>query len=161
MVPDHGRSAVGELWFKGPNVMVGYLGNQRATADTIDADGFLHTGDLASVDPDGCVYIADRLKELIKYKGCGCPPAELEALLLTHPAIADAAVVGVMDPGSGEEVPMAFVVRQPAAQLTTAEVMDFVANNVAPYKKVRSVEFIDTIPKSASGEILRKVLKST
>jgi acyl-CoA synthetase (AMP-forming)/AMP-acid ligase II len=104
-VPDHGRSAVGELWFKGPNVMAGYLGNQRATAGTIDADGFLHTGDLASIDSDGCVYIAGRLKELIKYKGYQVPPAELEALLLTHPAIADAAVVGVIDPGSGEEVP--------------------------------------------------------
>ncbi|WP_279103836.1 4-coumarate--CoA ligase family protein [Gordonia paraffinivorans] len=157
-LPQEGLSEPGELWVKGPNVMLGYLNNEQATADTIDADGFLHTGDLAQVDPTGCVYIVDRLKELIKYKGYQVPPAELEALLLTHDKIADAAVVGAVDE-EGEEIPKAFVVRQPDAELTADEVIEFVASKVAPYKKVRAVEFIDAIPKSASGKILRKDLR--
>ncbi len=161
--PASGLSDTGELWFKGPNVMAGYLNNEKATCETIDDDGFLHTGDLARVDSTGCVYIVDRLKELIKYKGYQVPPAELEAVLLTHPQIADAAVVGVRDPDSGEEVPKAFVVRQQSdaagEALTESAVMEFVADNVAPYKKVRQVEFIDAIPKSASGKILRKDLR--
>jgi acyl-CoA synthetase (AMP-forming)/AMP-acid ligase II len=168
--PASGLSDAGELWFKGPNVMPGYLNNESATRETIDDDGFLHTGDIARVDSAGCVYIVDRLKELIKYKGYQVPPAELEAVLLTHPQIADAAVVGVRDPESGEEVPKAFVVRQPsggdtaadegAADLTEAAVMDFVAGQVAAYKKVRQVAFIDAIPKSAAGKILRKDLRT-
>lgn len=158
-LPESGLSETGELWFKGPNVMAGYLGNENATRDTIDADGFLHTGDLARVDPTGCVFIVDRLKELIKYKGYQVPPAELEAVLLGHPSIADAAVIGVTEPDSGEEVPKAFVVRQPDAELTEDAVMEFVAGQVAPYKKVRQVAFIDAIPKSAAGKILRKDLR--
>jgi acyl-CoA synthetase (AMP-forming)/AMP-acid ligase II len=158
-VPESGRSETGELWYAGPNVMAGYLGNDKATSETIDADGFLHTGDLACVDSDGCVYIVDRLKELIKYKGYQVPPAELEALLLTHPGIADAAVVGVPD-AEGEEIPKAFVVKQSGAELNEAQVMEFVAEHVAPYKKVRQVEFIDAVPKSGTGKILRKDLRS-
>jgi acyl-CoA synthetase (AMP-forming)/AMP-acid ligase II len=158
-VPASGVSATGELWFRGPNVMAGYLNNEKATRETIDEDGWLHTGDLAQVDEHGCVYIVDRLKELIKYKGYQVPPAELEAVLLSHDAVADAAVVGVVDTESGEEVPKAFVVRQPDSALTETEVMEFVAGQVAPYKKVRKVEFIDAIPKSASGKILRKDLR--
>ncbi|KWX21420.1 AMP-dependent synthetase [Mycolicibacterium wolinskyi] len=158
-VPAEGLSETGELWFKGPNVMAGYLGNEQATRQTIDADGFLHTGDLAKVDATGCVYIVDRLKELIKYKGYQVPPAELEAVLLTHPRIADAAVIGVHDSESGEEVPKAFVVKQPDADLTGDEVIAFVADQVAPYKKVRQVEFIDAVPKSAAGKILRRQLR--
>lgn len=157
--PAQGLSAPGELWVKGPNVMAGYLGNATATAETIDADGFLHTGDMARVDSIGRLFIVDRLKELIKYKGYQVPPAELEALLLTHPAIADAAVVGVPD-HEGEEIPMAFVVRRPDAALSEQDVMAFVADKVAPYKKVRRVAFIDAIPKSASGKILRKDLRT-
>jgi acyl-CoA synthetase (AMP-forming)/AMP-acid ligase II len=140
--------------------MAGYLGNEQATRETIDGDGFLHTGDLARVDSTGCVYIVDRLKELIKYKGYQVPPAELEAVLLAHPQIADAAVIGVRDVDSGEEVPKAFVVKQSGAELTADEVMTFVADQVAPYKKVRRVEFIDAIPKTASGKILRKDLRT-
>ena len=162
-IPDEGLSKTGELWFKGPNVMAGYLNNDEATRSTIDEDGWLHTGDLAQVDARGLVYIVDRLKELIKYKGYQVPPAELEALLLSHPGIADAAVVGVPDE-EGEEVPKAFVVRQAPTDdgtaLTEADVIEFVASQVAPYKKVRQVEFIDAIPKSASGKILRKDLRS-
>ncbi|MDL9945182.1 AMP-binding protein [Gordonia sp. ABSL11-1] len=157
-LPSEGLSEPGELWVKGPNVMLGYLNNEQATADTIDADGYLHTGDMAQVDPTGCVYIVDRLKELIKYKGYQVPPAELEALLLTHPKIADTAVIGVND-DEGEEIPKAFVVKQPDTELTADEVIEFVAAKVAPHKKVRAVEFIDAIPKSASGKILRKDLR--
>lgn len=157
--PASGLSETGELWFKGPNVMAGYLNNDTATAETIDADGFLHTGDLARVDSTGCVYIVDRLKELIKYKGYQVPPAELEAVLLTHPQIADAAVIGVVDTESGEEVPKAFVVTQADGDVTAEDVMAFVAEHVAPYKKVRQVAFIDAIPKSAAGKILRKDLR--
>lgn len=158
-VPAEGLSDTGELWFKGPNVMAGYLNNENATNETIDENGWLHTGDLAQVDANGCVYIVDRLKELIKYKGYQVPPAELEAVLLSHPSIADAAVVGVPDT-EGEEVPKAFVVTQSGAELTADEVMEFVAGQVAPYKKVRQVEFIEAIPKSASGKILRKDLRT-
>jgi acyl-CoA synthetase (AMP-forming)/AMP-acid ligase II len=159
-VPAAGLSDPGELCFRGPNVMAGYLGNDAATAEIIDAEGFLHTGDLARVDAQGCVYIVDRLKELIKYKGYQVAPAELEALLLTHPGIADVAVVGVVHNVSGEEIPKAFVVRQRDVALSRDQVIDFVARKVAPYKKVRQVEFVDKIPKSPTGKILRKDLRS-
>jgi acyl-CoA synthetase (AMP-forming)/AMP-acid ligase II len=157
--PASGLSDTGELWFKGPNVMAGYLNNEKATRETVDDDGFLHTGDVARVDASGCVYIVDRLKELIKYKGYQVPPAELEAVLLSHPQIADAAVIGVTDVDSGEEVPKAFVVKQSGSELAETDVIEFVAEHVAPYKKVRQVAFIDAIPKSASGKILRKDLR--
>jgi acyl-CoA synthetase (AMP-forming)/AMP-acid ligase II len=149
----------GELWCRGPNVMSGYLDNPEATAETLDDDGWLHTGDLATVTADGVFTIVDRLKELIKYKGYQVAPAELEALLLTHDSIADAAVIGVYD-AEGEEIPKAYVVAQPGADLSAAEVTAFVAERVAPYKKVRAVEFVDAIPKSASGKILRKELRA-
>jgi len=158
-IPTTGVSEPGELLCRGPNVMRGYLGNDEATAQTIDADGFIHTGDIATVSAEGFVTIVDRLKELIKYKGYQVAPAELEALLLTHDLIADAAVIGAHD-DEGEEVPKAFVVKQPGAELTEDEVMTFVAWHVAPYKKVRQVEFIETVPKSASGKILRKDLRT-
>jgi acyl-CoA synthetase (AMP-forming)/AMP-acid ligase II len=156
-IPDVGLSEPGELWVRGPNVMAGYLGNPQATAETLDDDGFLHTGDLARVDSTGCVYIVDRIKELIKYKGYQVAPAELEALLLTHPDIADAAVIGVTD-AEGEEIPKAFVVTGDPA-LSAESVMEFVAARVAPYKKVRAVEFVAAIPKSSAGKILRKELR--
>jgi 4-coumarate--CoA ligase len=158
-LPESGVSAPGELLCRGPNVMSGYLGNDEATADTLEPDGFLHTGDIVTVDSKGVFYVVDRLKELIKYKGYQVPPAELEALLLTHPAIADAAVVALPDEEAGE-VPKAFVVKQPGAELTGDEVKAFVARHVAPYKKVRAVEFIDAIPKATSGKILRKDLRA-
>ncbi|UUU19617.1 AMP-binding protein [Streptomyces sp. DSM 40750] len=157
-VPAEGLSEPGELWVRGPNVMAGYLGNPEATAATVDADGFLHTGDLARVDSTGCVYIVDRIKELIKYKGYQVAPAELEALLLTHPDIVDAAVIGVVD-AEGEEIPKAFVVTGNSA-LSAEQVMEFLAAQVAPYKKVRDVEFIAAIPKSSAGKILRKELRA-
>ena len=153
-----GRTAPGELWVQRPGVMVGYLGNDEATRETIDDDGYLHTGDIVEVGPEGEVYVVDRLKELIKYKGYQVPPAELEAVLLTHPAIADAAVVPHPDEEAGE-IPHAFVVLQEGASLTADEVMAYVGDKVAPHKKVRMVDFIAVIPKSASGKILRKDLK--
>jgi acyl-CoA synthetase (AMP-forming)/AMP-acid ligase II len=158
-----GPGGRGELWCKGPNVMSGYLNNAEATAATLDADGYLHTGDVATVTEDGVFHIVDRVKELIKYKGYQVPPAELEALLLTHDKIADAAVIGVRGSGEheGEEVPKAFIVRQAAgADLTEDEVIGYVAERIAPHKKVRMVEFIEEIPKSASGKILRKDLRA-
>ncbi|HET9170227.1 MAG TPA: AMP-binding protein [Actinospica sp.] len=156
--PRSGVSERGELCVKGPNVMLGYLDDADATDAMIDADGFLHTGDVATVDAQGRITIVDRIKELIKYKGYQVAPAELEALLLTHPAIADAAVIGVADE-EGEEVPKAFVVLRGSEALTERQIMDFVAEHVAPYKKVRRVEFIEVVPKSASGKILRRELR--
>lgn len=148
--------ADGEIWVRGPQVMRGYLNKARETRDVLDADGWLHTGDIGHADADGDFYVVDRLKELIKYKGMQVPPAELEAVLLTHPAVADAAVVPQADADAGE-IPRAFVVlRSPA---TAEELMAYVAGRVAPYKKVRRVDFIDVIPKSPSGKILRRVLK--
>jgi acyl-CoA synthetase (AMP-forming)/AMP-acid ligase II len=158
-VPAEGESRPGELLCRGPNVMVGYLGNEEATRATLTDDGFLRTGDVATVNAQGFVTIVDRVKELIKYKGYQVAPAELEALLLGHPRIADAAVVGVRD-ADGEEVPKAFIVLQPGAELLDTEVMEYVAERVAPYKKVRQVEMIDSIPKSSSGKILRKDLRA-
>lgn len=155
--PAHGVSARGELWVRGPNVMLGYLNDAVATDATIDGDGWLHTGDIATVDADGYVTVVDRLKELIKYKGYQVAPAELEAVLLTSPEIADAAVIGVPDEDAGE-LPKAFVVRA-IPSCTEESVMAYVGSLVAPYKRVRAVEFVDEIPKSGSGKILRNQLK--
>lgn len=158
-VGENGETTPGELWIKGPNVMVGYLGKPDATADTLDADGFLHTGDVAVYNEGGWFSIVDRVKELIKYKGYQIAPAELEALLLGHPKIVDAAVIGVLD-DDRQEIPKAFVVPAPGGEVTAEEVMSFVAEHVAPYKKVRRVEFVEAIPKSSSGKILRKDLRA-
>jgi acyl-CoA synthetase (AMP-forming)/AMP-acid ligase II len=158
-VPAEGQSAPGELMCKGPNVMLGYLGNEEATRATLEPDGWLHTGDIATVDADGIYTIVDRLKELIKYKGYQVAPAVLEAVLLGHPDVADAAVIGVKD-DDDQEIPKAFVVVQAGASLDEQAVMDYVASHVAPHEKVRRVEFIDVIPKSTSGKILRKDLRA-
>jgi acyl-CoA synthetase (AMP-forming)/AMP-acid ligase II len=152
---DLGRNQTGELVARGPQVMKGYLNNPEATAEMLDADGWLRTGDLGHVDDDGYVYVVDRVKELIKYKGLQVAPAELEAVLLGHPEIADAAVVRFPDEEAGE-VPKAFVVAK--TPLQAEEVMAFVAERVAPFKKVRRVEFVDEIPRALSGKILRRVL---
>ncbi|RAJ67046.1 acyl-CoA synthetase (AMP-forming)/AMP-acid ligase II [Streptomyces sp. Amel2xB2] len=152
----------GELLFRGPQVMKGYLGRTGETDAMIDADGWLRTGDIGRVDADGWLYVVDRVKELIKYKGYQVAPAELEAVLLTHPALADAAVIGVPDE-SGNEVPKAFVVRQQGAAgeaLTEDDVLAYVAERVAPYKKVRRVEFTQAVPRALSGKILRRELRA-
>ncbi|MEU2824331.1 4-coumarate--CoA ligase family protein [Streptomyces bacillaris] len=149
----------GEILIRGPQVMKGYLGRPDATADMIDADGWVHTGDVGRVDEDGWLYVVDRVKELIKYKGYQVAPAELEALLLTHEQVADAAVIGVYD-AEGNEVPKAFLVRSPGAEgLTEDDVLAYVAERVSPYKKVRQAEFVDVVPRAASGKILRRELR--
>jgi acyl-CoA synthetase (AMP-forming)/AMP-acid ligase II len=150
----------GELWIRGPQIMRGYLNRPAETADCLDREGWYHTGDVGYVDDDGFFFIVDRTKELIKYKGMQVAPAELEALLLTHPAILDAAVVRKADEEAGE-VPKAYVVLKPdeASKATSADaIMGWVAQRVAPHKRIRHLEFIEQIPKSASGKILRRVL---
>jgi len=147
----------GEVWIRGPQVMKGYLNNPEQTSSTIDAEGWMHTGDLGYIDSHGYLYIVDRLKEMIKYKAHQVAPGELEAALLTHPRILDAAVVPFPDDEAGE-LPMAFVVGREEHDLTESEVISFVGKLVAPYKKVRKVEFINAIPKSNTGKILRKEL---
>ncbi|MEU2520450.1 4-coumarate--CoA ligase family protein [Streptomyces pseudogriseolus] len=157
---DLGPGESGEILIRGPQVMKGYLGRPDATAAMIDEDGWLHTGDVGHADDDGWLFVVDRVKELIKYKGFQVAPAELEALLLTHPGVADAAVIGVYNE-DGNEVPHAFVVRHPSApDLTEGEVMLHVAERVAPYKRVRHVTFIDGVPRAASGKILRRELRA-
>ena len=145
----------GEVCLYGPHVMTGYLNNIEATNHTIDKEGWFHTGDIGYADEDGYFYIVDRVKELIKYKGYQVAPAELEALLLSHPSIDDAAVIPSPDEEAGE-VPKAFVVlKEP---MTEAQIMAWVAEKVAPHKKIRRLEFVQEIPKSASGKILRRIL---
>ncbi|RLN19440.1 4-coumarate--CoA ligase-like 4 [Panicum miliaceum] len=159
--PDTGEALpvnrTGELWIRGPYVMKGYFRNTEATQSTLTPDGWLKTGDLCYIDEDGYLFVVDRLKELIKYKGYQVPPAELEALLLTHPEIADVAVIPFPDREVGQ-FPMAYVVRKKGSNLSGRDVMEFVAKQVAPYKKVRKVAFVTEIPKNASGKILRKDL---
>ncbi len=145
----------GEVWVRGPQVMKGYLNNPEATRITITPEGWLRTGDIGYVDADGYLFVVDRLKELIKYKGMQVAPAELEALLLTHPQVADAAVIGSPDEEAGE-VPKAFVVLK--GTVTPEALMAFVAERVAPHKKIRKLEVVEQIPKSPSGKILRRLL---
>ena len=150
-----GPNKEGEICVRGPQIMMGYLNRPDATAATIDTDNWLHTGDIGYADDGGHFYIVDRAKELIKYKGFQVPPAELEALLLTHSSVVDAAVVPYPDDEAGE-VPKAFVVSREA--VSAEELMNFVAARVAPHKKIRQLEFIDKIPKSPAGKILRRLL---
>ncbi|XP_022896767.1 4-coumarate--CoA ligase 2-like [Olea europaea var. sylvestris] len=153
------RNQPGEICIRGPQIMKGYLNDAEATANTIDVDGWLHTGDIGYVDDDDNVFIVDRVKELIKFKGFQVPPAELEALLISHPNIADAAVVPQKDEAAGE-VPVAFVVRSNGFELTEEAVKEFIAKQVVFYKKLHKVYFIHAIPKSPAGKILRKDLRA-
>ncbi|KAK7104284.1 hypothetical protein V1264_019032 [Littorina saxatilis] len=151
---------LGEYCMDGPQKMLGYLNNQQATDEMIDKDGWLHTGDLGYMREDGMVVIEDRLKELIKYKGYQVPPAELEGLLLTHPAVSDASVIGIPEEGVGE-LPRAYVVLKPDVTVTPEEISKFVEERVTPSKRLRGgVEFLAEIPKTPSGKILRRVLKA-
>jgi acyl-CoA synthetase (AMP-forming)/AMP-acid ligase II len=146
----------GELWVRGPQVMAGYLDAPAATAATLDAEGWLRTGDVVRVDAEGCFFVVDRVKELIKYKGHQVAPAELEAVVVGHPAVQDVAVVGVADPGAGE-LPKAFVVGE--GPIDADELIGWVGERVAPYKRIRLVEQVDEIPRSPAGKILRRVLR--
>jgi acyl-CoA synthetase (AMP-forming)/AMP-acid ligase II len=152
---DLGPHETGELWIRGPQIMQGYLNRPDATAEIITVDGWLKTGDIGYVDVDGFLHIVDRLKELIKYNAYQVSPAELEDLLITHPAIIDAAVVGRPDESAGE-LPIAYVVT--GAPVDAGEIIAYIAERVAPYKKVRGVEFVAAIPKSPTGKILRREL---
>lgn len=159
--PENGEALppgkIGELWFRGPIVMKGYAGDDGATNATLDSEGWLKTGDLCYFDSDGFLFIVDRLKELIKYKAYQVSPAELEHLLQSIPEIEDAAVIPYPDEEAGQ-IPMAYIVRKPGTNITGAQIMDLIAKQVAPYKKIRRVAFINSIPKNPAGKVLRKEL---
>lgn len=160
-VTTRGPEHRGELWVRGPNVMKGYWHNEAATKNTFSPDGerWLRTGDVAYVDEKGHFFIVDRIKELIKVKGNQVAPAELEALLLDHPAVQDVAVIG-LPTEDGDEKPRAYIVKQPGVQVAEKEVSEFVHDKVVPYKRLAGgVEFIDAIPKNPSGKILRRQLR--
>ncbi|KAI3962836.1 hypothetical protein MKX01_026010 [Papaver californicum] len=149
----------GELYVRGAPVTQGYFKNAEATLLAIDKDGWLHTGDLCFIDKFGFVHIVDRIKELIKYKAYQVAPAELEEILSGHPEIIDAAVTSYPDEEAGE-IPMAYVVRNKKSKIEGEDIMAFMSNKVAPYKKIRKVVFVECIPRSPSGKILRKNLKA-
>jgi 4-coumarate--CoA ligase len=156
------RGETGEIWIKGPNICKGYYNNPKATADSITPDGWYRTGDVGHIDETHNLYITDRVKELIKYNGFQVAPAQLEGLLLAHPAVNDVAVIGVYNREKVTELPRAYVV---AAQGFTCgaaletEICDWLAKKVAPYKRLRGgIRFVDAIPKSNAGKVLRRVL---
>ncbi|KAG7381845.1 hypothetical protein PHYPSEUDO_005628 [Phytophthora pseudosyringae] len=154
-----GSNEVGELLIRTPAMMEGYYKNSEETTKSITEDGFVHTGDVGYIDADGFIFIVDRVKEMIKYKGHQVAPAELEDVLHGHPAVVDSCCVRGKDLESGEELPKAFVVLRGGASSTPEEIMRFVGEKVAPYKRVRQVEFVDAIPKTMSGKILRRQLQ--
>lgn len=155
---DVARGMPGELWFRGPQNFKGYLNKPNATAESITADGWVRTGDIGTFDADGYLSITDRLKELIKVKGFQVPPAELEALLLTHPLIADAAVIGRPDERAGE-LPVAYVVGR--GGFDGNGIKAWIAERVVEYKQLSDVVLCEAIPKNPSGKILRRVLRAT
>ncbi|KAI8646262.1 hypothetical protein BD408DRAFT_410456 [Parasitella parasitica] len=152
----------GELWLRGPNIMKGYINNPEATADCIDNEGYFHSGDVAAHDKSGHFFIVDRIKELIKYKGFQVPPAELEAILLNSPIVADCAVIGVYDAEQATELPRGYIKLKPnipESEKTAKIIKKFVSDQVVHYKQLRSIRFIKEIPKSPSGKILRRILR--
>jgi acyl-CoA synthetase (AMP-forming)/AMP-acid ligase II len=153
-----GPNQTGELCTKGLRVMKGYIGNEKATQETIDEDGWLHTGDVGYYDEDQQFFMIERLKELIKYNAFQVPPAEIEALLLTYPKVKEAGVIGIPDFQTGEKA-MAFIVKQPGVDVTDQEIIEFVAKNLSKPKQLHGgVRFIDELPKTNSGKILRRAL---
>ena len=166
MSPDERELPIGEtgeLWLKGPNVFKGYLNNAEGTKNALTEDGYFRTGDVGHQDKDGNFYITDRVKELIKYKGFQVAPAELEGLLASHPMIDDVAVIGIYDATQATEVPRAYAVPArgvEASPKTEEEIVGWLRERVANHKRLRGgVRFVDEVPKSASGKILRRVLK--
>jgi long-chain acyl-CoA synthetase len=152
-----GVGEVGELLIRGPQVMKGYWKAEEATAATI-RNGWLYTGDIGYLDENGYLFIQDRKKEMIKYKGFGIAPAEIEALLFEHPAVADCVVIGKPDDEAGE-VPKAFVVKKADHEVTPEDILVFATGRLAGYKTLREVEFVEVIPKNPSGKILRRILR--
>lgn len=149
----------GEILAKGPQIVMGYLNNENATKESFDEDGYLHTGDQGCIDEEGVITITDRIKEMIKVKGIGVAPAELEDLLLGHEAVEDVAVLGIPDEYSGE-IPKAYVVSKAGEnQEVGRQLIAYVREKKVRYKAVKEIEFIDAIPKSASGKILRRLLR--
>uniref|UniRef100_A0A2P2L0L4 4-coumarate--CoA ligase n=1 Tax=Rhizophora mucronata TaxID=61149 RepID=A0A2P2L0L4_RHIMU len=161
--PDTGaslrRNQAGEICIAGDQIMKGYLNDPEATERTIDKDGWLHTGDIGYIDNDDELFIVDRLKELIKYKGFQVAPAELEAMLINHPNISDAAVVPMKNDAAGE-IPVAFVVRSNGSKISEDEIKQYISKQVIFYKRLGRVFFVDAIPKAPSGKILRKELRA-
>ncbi|XP_050218970.1 4-coumarate--CoA ligase 2-like [Mercurialis annua] len=161
--PDSGdslpRNQAGEICIRGTQIMKGYLNDPEATERSIDGEGWLHTGDVGYIDDDDELFIVDRLKELIKYNGFQVAPAELEAILISHPSISDVAVVPMKDEAAGE-IPVAFVVRSNGSNITEDDVQQYISKQVIFYKKIRRVFFTDSIPKAPSGKILRKDLRA-
>lgn len=161
--PDTGaslpRNQPGEICIRGHQIMKGYLNDPEATERTIDKEGWLHTGDIGYIDDDDELFIVDRLKELIKYKGFQVAPAELEAMLIAHPYVSDAAVVSMKDEAAGE-VPVAFIVRSNGSKITEDEIKQYISKQVVFYKRIYRVFFVETIPKAPSGKILRKDLRA-
>lgn len=154
-----GPNQPGELCFMGTQIMKGYINNEKATSETIDKEGWLHTGDIGFYDQDKQFFIIDRLKELIKYKGYQVPPAEIEGVLLNNPKIKDAAVIGVPDEDCGE-LPLAFIVKQDGVAITEEEIIKYVSEHVSAAKRLHGgVRFIEEIPKNMSGKILRRELR--
>lgn len=158
----------GELWARGPNIMKGYHGNRAATEKTMAPGNWLKTGDVCVQNDQGLWHVVDRVKELIKYKGFQVAPAELEALLLTHPKIVDCGIVGVYDASQATELPRAYIVTNPTAGISSLdaqlafakEVQAWVAGRVAAHKRLRGgVVVTVAIPKSPSGKILRNTLR--
>ncbi|MCE1174202.1 MAG: AMP-binding protein [Propionibacteriales bacterium] len=156
--PTSGESQPGELWCTGPNAMVGYLGSPVDADAVLDADGWVHTGDLVTVDAEGVVRIVDRIKELIKRRGFQVAPAELEALLCAHPAVADAGVLGLASSTPGEQIPHALVQLREGAEVSPGELTRWVADQVAAYKRLGGVTFVEKVPRSAAGKVLRREL---
>lgn len=148
----------GEICVKGPQVMKGYLNNQKATEEVIDRDQFFHTGDTGYYDDDGRIFYVDRMKELIKVKGFQVPPAELESILKSHNGVNDVGVIGIPDKRCGEK-PIAFVVPKKLREFSESDLKTFVATKVAPYKQLADVVFVESIPRNPSGKILRRILK--
>lgn len=157
-VPAQGQSAPGELWCTGPNAMLGYLGVPRDTDAVLDAQGWVHTGDLVTVDAESVVRIVDRIKELIKRRGFQVAPAELEALLCAHPAVADAGVLGLASTAAGEQIPYALVQLREGAEVGARELIGWVADQVAGYKRLGGLSFVEKVPRSTAGKILRREL---
>jgi len=155
----------GEIWIKGPNIFAGYHNNPAATAHCMTEDGYFRTGDIGYQDKDGHLYITDRLKELIKYKGFQVAPAELEGLLVGHDKVADACVLGIFDVSQATELPRAYLVKAEAVKDVDALVLEreitaWLHDKVAQHKRLRGgIRFVDEIPKSASGKILRRILR--
>jgi 4-coumarate--CoA ligase len=158
---ERGTNQPGEILAKGPQIAMGYLDNPSASAESFDTEGWLHTGDIGRIDPEGFIHILDRKKELIKVKGIGVAPAELEDLLLGHESVEDVAVVGVRDQYAGER-PKAFVVLKRGVEVDEGvghRLMKYVREKKVGYKALGAVEFVNVIPKSGTGKILRRVLR--